>query len=43
MTPYQELETRFRRLGALWMLRVIKAWLTAEQYKHHILGNGPQA
>jgi uncharacterized protein (DUF983 family) len=30
-------------LGAVWMLRVIKAWLTAEQYRHHILGSGPKA
>ena len=31
----------FTLLGALWMLRVMKAWLTAEQYRYHILGDGP--
>ena len=28
--------------GAIWMLRVIKAWLIAEQYRHHLFG-GPKA
>jgi uncharacterized protein (DUF983 family) len=31
----------FTLLGALWMLRVMKAWLTAQQYRHHILDDGP--
>jgi uncharacterized protein (DUF983 family) len=25
--------------GAIWMLRVMKAWLIAMQYRHHLLGN----